>query len=75
MSYFCVNLKNLLFQDSKDYDKMQNRVERMVSPDLKFVCGILGLEKKGDKNATIEKLIEYLMEPKDIERVSSSNQL
>jgi len=55
-------------KDSKDYDKMQNRIERMVAPDLKFVCGILGLEKKGDKNATIEKLIEYLMEPKDIER-------
>lgn len=54
-------------KDSKHYQKAANMVDRITLPYIKFVHEIFGLEKSGDKEANKERLLNFLMEPKDLE--------
>lgn len=54
-------------KESKHYQKASNMVDRITLPYIKFVQEIFGLEKSGDKEANKERLLNFLMEPKDLE--------
>ena len=36
-------------QDSKNYEKVDNMLDKLLMVNIKMICGILGLEKNGDK--------------------------
>ena len=39
----------LHLQDSKNYEKVDNMLDKLLMVNIKMICGILGLEKNGDK--------------------------
>lgn len=53
-------------KESPFFTKVSNSVERFNVTGLKFVCGLLGVERGGDKPAIKDRLVEFLMEPKDL---------
>jgi len=55
-------------KESKFYERADDQMNKLVMPALRLILGILGLEKVGDKIAVKERLLEFLMEPKDLEK-------
>jgi len=48
------------------HERLESRLDRMLTSDLRFICGILGLEKPSNKEQVKENLQEYLFSPKDL---------
>jgi len=55
-------------KDSSHYKRADGLLDKIVMPHLRFILGIMGLEKSGDKLAIKERLLEYLMNPTDMEK-------
>lgn len=55
-------------KDSTHYNKVDSLLDKIVMPQLKFILGVLGLERNGDKLAVKERLLEFLLKPTDIEK-------
>lgn len=55
-------------KDSKHYEKVDNMLDKLLMVNIRMICGVLGLEKNGDKAVVKERLMEFLMEPKDLEK-------
>lgn len=52
-------------KDSIHYKRADNSIDRIVLPHLKFLCDIMGLEKRGDKLAIKERMLEFFLNPAD----------
>jgi len=50
-------------KDSKLYTRVDCMLDKIVMPQLRFILGVLGLEKTGDKTAIKERMLEFLMKP------------
>ncbi|XP_065669563.1 protein DEK isoform X2 [Hydra vulgaris] len=54
------------FEESSELStRISSMMERVSIPELKFISGVLSLEKGGDKGKLKEKLLEFLMKPVD----------
>merc|ERR1712083_62754 len=54
--------------DSKEHEKKVDMLSRMFLPPLKEMMGWVGLQVTGTKENLIQKFIEFLYEPKDLEK-------
>ncbi|KAH9504213.1 hypothetical protein Btru_065322 [Bulinus truncatus] len=52
-------------KESKEHEKRTAIMNKMITAELKSMCMILGLERGGTKSNLIERLEEFLMNPKD----------
>lgn len=52
-------------KDSDEYMKKLSSVQKFEVKQLKSVCEMLDLEKKGNKEEIAERIVEFLIEPKD----------
>ncbi|KRT86183.1 hypothetical protein AMK59_1579, partial [Oryctes borbonicus] len=52
-------------KDSDEYGKKLSSVQKFEVKQLKSVCEMLDLEKKGNKEEIGERIVEFLIEPKD----------
>ncbi|XP_059176098.1 protein DEK-like [Physella acuta] len=52
-------------KDSKEHEKRMSVLNKMVIMELKFICIVLGLERSGTKPNLVDRIEEFLMEPKD----------
>lgn len=52
-------------KDSEEYSKKIAAAHKFEVKQLKSICEMLDLEKKGTKDEIIERIVEFLMEPKD----------
>ncbi|GJQ65992.1 putative DNA binding protein [Trypoxylus dichotomus] len=52
-------------KDSEEYGKKLSGVQKFEVKQLKSVCEMLDLEKKGNKEEIAERIVEFLIEPKD----------
>ncbi|CAH1253541.1 DEK [Branchiostoma lanceolatum] len=50
-------------KDSKEYEKKKEQILRYTVAALKYFCDTLDIEKKGNRDELVEKLMEFLMEP------------
>ncbi|XP_057312844.1 protein DEK-like [Hydractinia symbiolongicarpus] len=55
-------------KDTAHYKKVEGIANRLFSTGLKYILGVLGLEKKGDKEQMKERLLEFLVKPEDLGR-------
>lgn len=55
-------------KDTAHYKKVEGIANRLFSTALKYILGVLGLEKKGDKEQMKERLLEFLVKPEDLGR-------
>ncbi|KAF5297136.1 hypothetical protein FQA39_LY02716 [Lamprigera yunnana] len=52
-------------KDSEEYNKKIDSAKKFELKQLKSICEMLDLEKKGSKDEIIERVIHFLLEPKD----------
>ncbi|XP_076268882.1 protein Dek isoform X2 [Rhynchophorus ferrugineus] len=52
-------------KDSEDYKKKIETCKRLEVKSLKSICEMLDLEKKGNKDDVVERIVDFLLEPKD----------
>lgn len=52
-------------KNTEEYDKKIASAKKFELKQLKSICEMLDLEKKGAKDEIIERVIEFLLEPKD----------
>lgn len=52
-------------KDSEEYTKKIDSAKKFELKQLKSICEMLDLEKKGSKDEIVERVIEFLLEPKD----------
>lgn len=52
-------------KDSEEYKKKAESLKKTEVRTLKTTCEILDLEKSGTKNDLVERIMEFLVEPKD----------
>lgn len=52
-------------KDSEEYKKKLGALDKFEVKQLKIVCEMLDLEKKGNKEEVSERILEFLIEPKD----------
>lgn len=52
-------------KDSDEYAKKLSAAQKFELKQLKSICEMLDLEKKGNKEEISERILEFLMEPKD----------
>ncbi|XP_018333607.1 protein DEK isoform X2 [Agrilus planipennis] len=56
-------------KDSEEYKKKLTWIQKFDLKQLKSICEMLDLEKKGTKDEVSERIIIFLMEPQDIGKV------
>lgn len=52
-------------KDSDEYVKTLAAAKKFELKQLKSICEMLDLEKKGTKDEVAERVLEFLLEPKD----------
>ncbi|KAK7079269.1 hypothetical protein SK128_000954 [Halocaridina rubra] len=52
-------------KDDKKFELKMSNVERIVMPEIKRILNILGLEKSGHKREVVERLMDFMVNPKD----------
>lgn len=52
-------------KDSEEYNRKVAAMQKFEVKQLKIICEMLDLEKKGNKEEIAERVIEFLIEPKD----------
>lgn len=52
-------------KDSEEYSKKIAAAHKFEVKQLKSICEMLDLEKKGSKDEIIERIVDFLIEPKD----------
>lgn len=52
-------------KDSEEYGKKLSSTQKFEVKQLKSVCEMLDLEKKGNKDEIAERIIDFLIDPKD----------
>lgn len=52
-------------KDDEEYGKKLANAQKFEVKQLKSICEMLDLEKKGNKEEIAERIVEFLMEPKD----------
>lgn len=52
-------------KDSDEYNKKLISVQKFEVKQLKIICEMLDLEKKGNKDEISERIVDFLLEPKD----------
>ncbi|XP_030765269.1 protein DEK-like [Sitophilus oryzae] len=52
-------------KDSDDYKKKVDACKKLEVKSLKSLCEMLDLEKKGNKDDITERILDFLLEPKD----------
>lgn len=55
-------------KDDKKYEAKILNIERILMSEIKKMLNILGLERAGKKGEVVERLLEFMMEPKDTGR-------
>lgn len=51
-------------KNSAEFGKKRDMLNKMVSKELKTICEALNVEKSGTKDELIERILEFLLEPK-----------
>lgn len=52
-------------KDSDEYSKKIATIQRLEVKQLKSVCEMLDLQKTGNKDEISERILDFLLEPKD----------
>lgn len=52
-------------KDTEEYNKKVAAAQKFEVKQLKSICEMLDVEKKGNKEEIIERVIDFLIEPKD----------
>lgn len=52
-------------KDTEEYNKKVAAAQKFEVKQLKSICEMLDLEKKGNKDEIIERVVDFLLEPKD----------
>jgi len=52
-------------RDSEEFEKKSERLSKLTISELKVLCSFLSLERSGSKEEFVERIMSFLLEPKD----------